>query len=186
MVGLVLVSDSRPLAEAAVDLIRRTMDPNLAIACAGGIGDRREELGTDAPEIQEAIAEIHSEEGVMVLMDLGSAILSAETARDLLDAGLQKRILLSSAPLLEGGIAAAVQAQSGASILDVARAARESLLPKQEQVGDGVPAEHPPDVLVQAPEQAIQPAAPLTSPEIFEMRITPRCKFGNQMIRSGI
>jgi multiphosphoryl transfer protein len=142
MVGLVLVSHSRSLAEAAVELIRRTVDPNLAIACSGGVGDNREELGTDAIEIQQAITSVYSEEGVLVLMDMGSAILSAETAKDLLDLEQQNRIVLSSAPLVEGAIAAAVQAQLGSSISDVAKAAGDSLLPKQDHVQDVAPAEN--------------------------------------------
>src|SRR6516164_1725061 len=141
MVGLVLVSHSRSLAEATVELIRRTVQPNLSIACSGGVGDNREELGTDAIEIQEAITSVYSEEGVLVLMDLGSAILSAETAKDLLDPERRDRIVLSSAPLVEGGIAAAVQAQLGASISEVAEAAGKSLLPKQDQVQDVIPVE---------------------------------------------
>lgn len=141
MVGLVLVSHSRPLAEAAVDLIRRTVHSDLSIACSGGIGDKREELGTDAVEIQEAVTSVYSEEGVLVLMDMGSAILSAETAKDLLGFDQQDKIVLSSAPLVEGGIAAAVQAQLGSPILDVAKAARESLLPKQDHVQDSIPVE---------------------------------------------
>jgi phosphocarrier protein FPr len=142
MVGLVLVSHSRSLAEATVELIRRTVNPNLSIACAGGVGDNREELGTDAIEIQQAITSVYSEEGVLVLMDMGSAILSAETAKDLLDPERQDKIVLSSAPLVEGGIAAAVQAQLGASISGVAKAAWESLLPKQDHVQDVPPAEN--------------------------------------------
>src|SRR5262245_15666729 len=142
MVGLVLVSHSRSLAEATVELIRRTVQPNLSIACSGGVGDNREELGTDAIEIQQAITSVYSEEGVLVLMDMGSAILSAETAKDLLDPERQDKIMLSSAPLVEGGIAAAVQAQLGASISDVAKAAWESLLPKQDHVQDVPPAEN--------------------------------------------
>src|SRR5262249_33780260 len=109
--------------------------------CSGGVGDNREELGTDAIEIQEAITSVYSEEGVLVLMDLGSAILSAETAKDLLDPERRDRIVLSSAPLVEGAIAAAVQAQLGASISEVAEAAGKSLLQKQDQVQDVIPAE---------------------------------------------
>jgi phosphocarrier protein FPr len=142
MVGLVLVSHSRSLAEATVELIRRTVHPDLSIACSGGIGADREELGTDAIEIQQAIESVYSEEGVLVLMDMGSAILSAETAKDLLDPERQGRIVLSSAPLVEGAIAAAVQAQLGAPISDVAKAAGESLLPKQDHVQDVTPAEN--------------------------------------------
>jgi phosphoenolpyruvate-protein phosphotransferase/dihydroxyacetone kinase phosphotransfer subunit len=155
MVGLVLVSHSRPLAEAAIDMIRRTVDPNLSIVCSGGIGDHREELGTDAIEIREAITKVYSEEGVLVLVDMGSAILSAETAKDLLEPELQQKVVLTSAPLVEGGIAAAVQAQLGACISDVAKAARESLLPKQDQVQDSAPAEQKTQLVETPPRSEI-------------------------------
>src|SRR6516225_4053649 len=160
MVGLVLVSHSRSLAEATVELIRRTVDPNLSIACSGGVGDNREELGTDAVEILQAITSVYSEEGVLVLMDMGSAILSAETAKDLLDPQQQDKIVLSSAPLVEGGIAAAVQAQLGASISDVAKAAGESLLPKQDHVQD-----------VAFAENKEEPAATPAGNQILEVTI---------------
>src|SRR6516162_1799107 len=161
MVGLVLVSHSRPLAEAAVDLIRRTVHSDLPIACSGGIGEKREELGTDAVEIQEAVTRVYSEEGVLVLMDMGSAILSAETARDLLDFQQQEKILLSSAPLVEGGIAAAVQAQLGSPLSEVAKAARESLLPKQDHIQDSPP-----------PGIAERQAAPIPGSEILDVIVT--------------
>jgi multiphosphoryl transfer protein len=140
MVGLVLVSHSRPLANAAADLIRRTINnPDLKLCSSGGIGDNREELGTDATEIQEAIAAVYSGDGVLVLMDMGSAILSAETAKEFLDPEQQRMVRLTSAPLVEGGISAAIQAQLGSSLDEVANAARQSLLPKQDQIQDSEP-----------------------------------------------
>src|SRR5580700_3423712 len=139
MVGLVLVSHSRSLAEAVGNLVRRAVNADLRLTCSGGVGDDRSELGTDALEIQEAISTVFSDDGVLVLMDMGSAILSAETAKELLDPAQQDKVRLTSAPLVEGGIAAAVQAELGASIDDVAKAALQSLLPKQDQVQDVSP-----------------------------------------------
>lgn len=140
MVGLVLVSHSRPLADAAADLIRRTINsPDLKLSSSGGVGDHREELGTDAIEIQEAIAAVYSGDGVLVLMDMGSAILSAETAKEFLDPEQQPMVRLTSAPLVEGGISAAIQAQLGSSLDEVANAARQSLIPKQDQIQDSEP-----------------------------------------------
>jgi phosphoenolpyruvate-protein phosphotransferase/dihydroxyacetone kinase phosphotransfer subunit len=138
MVGLVLVSHSRRLAEAAVDLIKRTIGPDIAIAAAGGVGDDRVELGTDAVDIQEAILSVCSADGVLVLMDMGSAILSAETAKDLLGSDMPEPVLLSSASLVEGSIAAAVQIQIGSVLSDVANAAKQGLVPKEDQLGDSV------------------------------------------------
>ncbi len=139
MVGLVLVSHSRPLAEAVADLARRAVNSDLPLTFSGGVGEYRVELGTDAIEIREAISTVYSEDGVLVLMDMGSAILSAETAKELLSPEQQEKVRLTSAPLVEGGIAAAVQAELGASIDDVAKAALQSLLPKQDQVQDVSP-----------------------------------------------
>ena len=136
MVGLVLVSHSRRLAEAAVDLIKRTVASDIPIAAAGGVGDDRSELGTDALDIQEAILSVRSTRGVVVLMDTGSAILSAETAKELLGIELSDPLMLCSAPLVEGSIAAAVQIQIGLGLAEVANAAQQGLAAKQEQLGD--------------------------------------------------
>jgi len=140
MVGLVLVSHSRPLAEAVGDFVRKTVNSDLALKCSGGVGENREELGTDAVDIQEAIASVYSDDGVLVLMDMGSAILSAETAKEFLSPEQQEKVRLTSAPLVEGGIAAAIQAQIGSSLEEVTNAALQSLLPKREQIQDVLPA----------------------------------------------
>jgi phosphocarrier protein FPr len=124
------------LAEAAVDLIKRTIGPDISIAAAGGIGDDRSELGTDALDIQEAILQVRSPEGVLVLMDMGSAILSAETAKELVSFEMTDPLILCSAPLVEGSIAAAVQIQIGSALAEVTAAAQQGLAPKQEQLAD--------------------------------------------------
>src|ERR1700756_5493620 len=136
MVGLVLVSHSRRLAEATVDLIKRTIGPDISIAAAGGVGDDRSELGTDALDIQEAILKVRSPDGVLVLMDMGSAILSAETAKELVSFEMTDPLVLCSAPLVEGSIAAAVQIQIGSALAEVTAAAQQGLAPKQDQLAD--------------------------------------------------
>ena len=136
MLGLLLVSHSRALAEAAVDLIRRTVNPTLPIAAAGGVGETHSEIGTDAIDIQHGIESLVQPDGVLVLMDMGSAILSAEMAKDLLGDSINVR--LCSGPLVEGGIAAAVQIHAGSPVDEVVAAAQRSLLPKQDQLGEAV------------------------------------------------
>jgi phosphocarrier protein FPr len=79
---------------------------------------------------------VAGDDGVVVLLDLGSAVLSAELALDLLDADLRERVVLSPAPLVEGLIAAAVTAAGGASAAEVAAEAAGSLAGKQAQLGD--------------------------------------------------
>ena len=150
MPGLLLVSHSRALAEAAVDLIRRTVSPTLPIAAAGGVGETHSEIGTDAIDIQQGIESIVQSDGALVLMDMGSAILSSEMARDLLTDS--NNVRLCSGPLVEGGIAAAVQIQTGSSLDDVVAAAQRSLLPKQDQLGDAMPITEPVSVPTTAEE----------------------------------
>src|SRR3954465_10010482 len=82
-VGIVVVSHSRALATAAVALATEMLhgqQPRIAVA--GGLGERK--LGGDGVQIAAAIEQVDGERGVVVLMDLGSAVLSAEMALDLL------------------------------------------------------------------------------------------------------
>jgi phosphoenolpyruvate-protein phosphotransferase/dihydroxyacetone kinase phosphotransfer subunit len=127
MVGIVLVSHSRPLALGLKVLVQAMTGAKLPLAVAAGVGEDRAELGTDAVEIAEAIRSVMSEDGVLVLMDMGSAILSAETALDLVDRSLRSKIRLSSGPFLEGAIAAGVTANLGAGLNQVAYEAEHSL-----------------------------------------------------------
>lgn len=129
-VGLVVVSHSRALAEAAVALAQQMLPGReLAIEVAAGTEDGG--LGTDAVAISAAITAADAGDGVVVLMDLGSAVLSAETALELLDDDLRERVLLSPAPLVEGLVGAAVVAAGGADRAQVGAEALRGLAPKQ-------------------------------------------------------
>jgi phosphoenolpyruvate---glycerone phosphotransferase subunit DhaM len=129
-VGLVVVSHSRPLADAAVTLARQMLTgADVAVEVAAGTDDGG--LGTDAFAISEAIAAADSGDGVVVLMDLGSAVLSAETALELLADDVRDRVLLSPGPLVEGLIGAVVVAAGGADRDRVAAEALRGLAPKQ-------------------------------------------------------
>ena len=133
-VGLVVVSHSRPLAEAAVALARQMLPgTDMAIEIAAGTDDGG--LGTDAVAISEAMTAADAGAGVVVLMDLGSAVLSAETALELLDDDARGRVLLSAGPLVEGLIGAAVVAAGGADRDRVAAEALRGLAPKQAHLG---------------------------------------------------
>jgi phosphoenolpyruvate-protein phosphotransferase/dihydroxyacetone kinase phosphotransfer subunit len=135
MVGIVLVSHSRALAEALRDLVQQVATSDVPLAIAGGVGPQREEFGTDAIEISEAIQSVYSEDGVLVLMDLGSAILSAEMALELLPDEMKPKIQFCAAPIVEGAIAAGVQAGLGMDLDAICREARQALGPKAEQLG---------------------------------------------------
>lgn len=163
MVGLVIVSHSRALAKALVDLVNQVSSVDVPIAIAAGVGPERQEFGTDAVEIGEAIQQVYSPEGVLVIMDLGSAVLSAEMARDLLPPEMAANIRFCSAPLVEGAIAAGVQAGLGSDLASVCQEAEQALLPKKDHLGQ--PAEG-----VATP--AIQPGAGETPAGLNEVVLT--------------
>ena len=137
MVGIVVVSHSDVLAEGVVRLAREMAGEELALEAAGGI-EEPGVLGTDADRVREAIERAMSPDGVLVLMDLGSALMSAEFAVELLD-GAAGPVKLSSAPLVEGTVAAAVAASGGATLDEVAAEARGALAMKTSQIPDDVP-----------------------------------------------
>src|SRR6202012_3045065 len=88
MVGIVVVSHSAGLADGVVALAREMAGPSLRLEAAGGFEQERA-LGTDAGRVLEAVQQAMSADGVLVLMDLGSALMSAEFAVEMLgdDAG---------------------------------------------------------------------------------------------------
>jgi len=102
------------------------------IEIAAGTSDDR--LGTDAARVAEAIVAADDGAGVVVIMDLGSAVLSAELAIELLpDPGIKTRLV--SAAFVEGIFAAVIAAAGGASFDAVARDAEEALYAKSTQLG---------------------------------------------------
>jgi multiphosphoryl transfer protein len=139
MVGLVIVSHSATLAEGVAELARG-MGAEVPIELAGGIDAPEPALGTDATRVLEAIERADQGDGVVVLMDLGSAVLSAEMALDLLPPERRERVVLSEAPLAEGAVAAAVTAKLGAPLADVAAEARGALEAKATHLGSEAPA----------------------------------------------
>ncbi len=136
MVGLVIVSHSAALAEGVVELAREMGAGEVPIEAAGGIEDGA--LGTDAARVYEAVERVRSPDGVLVLMDLGSALMSAEMATEMADPE-GGPILLSEAPLVEGAVAAAARARGGGSLDEVAREARGALAMKTTQLGGDEP-----------------------------------------------
>ncbi len=135
MVGLVLVSHSQELAQAVKALATQQTQGRAPIAAVGGTGDPAQPFGTDATAILEAIQTVYDEDGVVVLMDLGSAIMSAEMALEFLEPEQAARVRLVAAPFVEGAMAAAVQASIGMDLEAVVEEAMAALSPKQEALG---------------------------------------------------
>src|SRR3954447_1976332 len=134
MVGIVVVSHSRAPARAAVALAGEMVHGReVPIEIAAGLDDTT--FGTDAVQIVQAVQTADHGAGVVVLMDLGSAVLSAELALDLLDEPVRERVLLCPAPLVEGLVVAAGAAASGAGRNEVAAEASAALAGKQSHFG---------------------------------------------------
>ena len=132
-VGVVFVSHSARIADGLVDLARQ-MAPTASLVAAGGTDDGR--IGTSFDLVSAGIAEAEAGEGVAVLCDLGSAILTAETALDFLDDEERARVRIVDAPLVEGGVAAAVAAESGDDLDAVVAAAESARAGRQPVDGD--------------------------------------------------
>ena len=137
MIGIVIVSHSANLASTIVEMAQQ-MTPdcqNVSLEAAGGIDDPQNPLGTDVLKIQTAIASVYTDAGVLVLMDLGSAILSAEMALEFFSPQQQENIKLCEAPLVEGAIAAVIQASTGANLEKVIAEAKSALKGKASHLG---------------------------------------------------
>jgi PTS hybrid protein len=122
-VGLVIVSHSSKIAEGVVDLAAQ-MAEGVRIVAAGGTDD--DGIGTSFDKVSAAVVDADDGAGVVVLCDLGSAILTAETALDFVDDDVRERIRIADAPLVEGSIAAAVAAQIGGTLDEVVTAAQSA------------------------------------------------------------
>ncbi len=120
MVGIVIVSHSQKVAEGTLELCRQ-MAASVPMAAAGGLPDGG--IGTDFQRIYEAVEAVQSEDGVAILFDMGSAIMTTEMV---LEAFEGVTIKMVDAPLVEGAIGAAVTASMGMNLDMVIAAANEA------------------------------------------------------------
>ncbi len=123
-VGLVIVSHSEKLALGAVELAQQMAHNNTAIVAAGGLGNNI--LGTSVETIYHAIETVDSSDGVLILIDMGSAAFSTEMAIERLTEEQRGRVHLSYAPLVEGAVAGAVEAAQGSSLHKVRAVAEQT------------------------------------------------------------
>jgi len=136
VVGIVLVTHSAALAQAVKELAEQMVGGSVPIGLAGGIDDKDHPFGTDATRISAAIESVCSDDGTLVLMDMGSSLLSAGLALEFLPEEKRNKVLLCEAPLVEGTIAAAVRSEGGGTLAEVAREARNALSVKQTQLAE--------------------------------------------------
>lgn len=121
MVGIVVVSHSQKLAEGVVELAA-LMAPETPMRAAGGMDDGG--FGTSFEKISNAIEEIYTDDGIVIFMDLGSAVMTTEMVLEMNEG---RNIKMIDCPVVEGAIAAAVVAAGNASmddVIHVAEAAR--------------------------------------------------------------
>ena len=135
MVGIVVVSHSKQLAEGVKELADQMTQGKCQIAVAGGIDDPANPIGTDPVQVMAAIETVADDGGALVLMDLGSALLSAEMALELIDPDLAEKVQLCAAPVVEGTMSAAVAAGSGLPIEAVKAEAMGALSAKKAHLG---------------------------------------------------
>lgn len=107
MVGIVVVSHSQKLAEGAMELAK-LMAENAPVAAAGGLEDGS--IGTSFEKIMAAVESVYSEDGVAVLMDMGSAVMTTEMVLESLD---YDNVIMLDGPVVEGAIVAALESSLG-------------------------------------------------------------------------
>ena len=109
MVGIVVASHSSRLAEGVIELARM-MAPNVPMAAAGGLDDGAP--GTSFRKIIGAVLQVYSEDGVAVLMDIGSSVMALELLS-------RPKLKLFDCPLVEGAVIAAVESNMGSSLEEI-------------------------------------------------------------------
>ena len=110
MVGIVIVSHSQKLAEGIKELAEM-MANDVHIEAAGGLDEGL--LGTSFERVKVAIEDVCGTDGAVVLMDMGSAVMTAEMV---LEAMPERKLVLADCPLVEGAVAATVSAIAGSSL----------------------------------------------------------------------
>ena len=125
MVGIVIVSHSQKLAEGVVE-VARMMAENAPLAAAGGLENGG--FGTSYDKILAAVEEVYSSDGVIVLMDMGSAVMTTEIVLE--DLG-RPNVKMIDCPLVEGAVLAAVESAGGKTFEEISRHLEEARTTKK-------------------------------------------------------
>lgn len=129
MVNILIISHSLKIAEGTKELAEEMKQDEVDIQIAGGTSGG--ELGTDADLIQKKLENMDCQDGIVVLADLGSAVMSFNMVKEWLPEARQSKIVLADAPLVEGAVLAAVEASLGKSLEEVLAAIeKKSILNK--------------------------------------------------------
>lgn len=119
MVGIVIVSHSRNLADSVVEFTG-LMAADAKIAAAGGMEDGG--FGTSFEKIQKAVESVYSEDGVIILMDMGSAVMTTEMVIEMFDL---EKVKMADCPLVEGAVVATIDAVSGMKLEEILEALKK-------------------------------------------------------------
>jgi PTS hybrid protein len=119
MVGVLIISHSSQVAAGVLELATQMAGADLAIAAVGGTPSG--ELGTDPEAIRDALRRVLTPDGVIILADLGSAVMSAEAVVEA--EGVQEQVVIANAPLVEGSVLAALEVSLGKVLSEVVIAA---------------------------------------------------------------
>ncbi len=163
-VGLVIVSHSAQLARGVAELAGQMAQGATPIVAAGG--GANDILGTSVDKIHAAIQAADGPDGVLVLLDLGSAILSTEMALELLSSEQNSHIALSFAPLVEGAIAAAIESSLGRSLAEVKQAAEKTASVAQLQLLK------PLSSIQEEASVAVPTSPPIAQTDVLESQLT--------------
>lgn len=111
MLGILIISHSDKIAEGAKEVAEQMMQAEVDIRAVGGTADG--EIGTDVDSIESVIKDMNIDAGIIVLADLGSAVMSFDLVYDFLSEAEQSKIKLANAPIVEGAVLAAIEASLG-------------------------------------------------------------------------
>ncbi|GAB6099128.1 dihydroxyacetone kinase phosphoryl donor subunit DhaM [Halanaerocella petrolearia] len=117
MIGIVLVSHSPKLAEGIEELTQEMVPREIPLVSIGGDSEGR--IGTDIDQIIEAVKEVYTDQGVLVIGDVGSSLINAKEALNILELDGYDHVSVSGAPLVEGAMIAAVEANLGKSLAQI-------------------------------------------------------------------
>ena len=123
-IGVVLVSHSEYIASGLKELVDEMNDGTVPVLAAGGADEGR--IGTSAIKIQEAIESIDDCDHILIYCDLGSSIMSAETALELVDEELAEKCRLVDCPIVEGALAGVIMACGTGDVDETVKASEDA------------------------------------------------------------
>ncbi|MFP4198163.1 MAG: dihydroxyacetone kinase phosphoryl donor subunit DhaM [Halanaerobium sp.] len=132
MVNILIISHSLKIAEGTKELAEEMKQAELDIQIAGGTNNGQ--LGTDADLIEKKLKEMDFTDGIIVLADLGSAVMSFKMVKEWLPEEKQDKIKLADAPIVEGAVLGAVEASFGKSLEEVLAAIEKKSIIKKNNL----------------------------------------------------